>query len=482
MSSPKKRIVFKSPRREVPQAGANTNVPGGNWNKSDLCSSRRWALVLLILTACSRPSPPPLPVVDTSAFLPAVREEIDGQFAAVRAAPKDPEQAGRLGMLLHAHDRFEAALACYRRAHLLQPDDYRWLYLSGAVEANLSRTEEAASSFRKALGHKPEDVPSKLGLAEALLASGRHSESRTLFQELLSKQPALTAALYGTAKTYEAEGNLQRAAQLYEQACQQYPRYGAAHYALALVYRKLGRTADADAHLAAYEQNRSSSPPREDPLLASVRSMNRGILPLLAAAKKAAAAGRLQEAVNLHLQALSIDPNQEQTHINLISLYGRLRQQDKAEHHYREAIAKNAGRDEAHYNYAVLMSETGRFDEARVAYRTALELNPGHAEANNNLAYLLAQQRRFDEALAYVNKALSSRPGYPQAHYNAAMILLARGRPHDAIPHLEAAIRAGDSNAARYMQALAEAYRRAGDLNKAREYTQRAQDGLRSAR
>lgn len=438
-------------------------------------------MLLLFLAACSKPSLPPLPEVNTSAFLPSIRADVEREFAAVRAAPEDAERNGRLGMLLHAHDRMEAGLVCYERARVLKPDDYRWPYLSGVAHASLSRNKEAAALFRTALELKPDDVPTKLRLADALLGSGDNAQSRASYEEVIRHRPSDAAAYYGAGRTYASEGNLARAAELYQQACDLYPSYGAAHYALGLAYRQLGRADDARTHLAAYEQHKTAAPPREDPLMAAVQSLSGGILPLLARAKAAAAAGRLQEAVDLHLEAIELDPKQEQTHINLISLYGQMKQFDKAEEHYKAALARNPNREEAHYNYAVLLSVRGRPAEAIAAYRRTLTLNSSHAEAHNNLGYLLAQQRKFDEALEHAMKALESKPDYPQAHFNAGMIFLQRGDSKQAIQHLKAAIRPNDPNAARYLQGLATAYTRAGDHKQAREYEQRARDAARAA-
>jgi tetratricopeptide (TPR) repeat protein len=437
-------------------------------------------MLLLFLAACSKPSLAPLPEVDTSAFLPSIRQEVEQELAAVRAAPEDAERNGRLGMLLHAHDRMEAALVCYERARMLKSKDYRWPYLAGVAHASLSRNREAAAQFRTVLQLKPDDVPAQLRLADALLGSGDNAQSRTSYEKVIEQRPSDAIAYYGAGRTYASEGDLARAAEFYQQACDRYPSYGAAHYALGLTYRQLGRGDDSRTHLAAYEQHKTAVPPREDPLMAAVQSLSGGILPLLAKAKAAAAAGRLQEAVDLHVEAIELDPEQEQTHINLISLYGQLKQFDKAEEHYRAAVARNPNREEAHYNYAVLLSAQGRLPEAVAAYRKALALNSSHAEAHNNLGYLLAQQRKFDEALAHAKKALESKPDYPQAHFNAGMIFMQRGESEKAIQHLKAAIRPNDPNAPRYLQGLAKAYARAGDQRQAREYEQKAREAARA--
>jgi hypothetical protein len=59
---------------------------------------------------------------------------------------------------------------------------------------------------------------------------------------------------------------------------------------------------EAKLHLSIYEGEKNATPPREAPLLAEVQSRNAGILPLLARARTAAAEGRVEEALELHLE------------------------------------------------------------------------------------------------------------------------------------------------------------------------------------
>jgi tetratricopeptide (TPR) repeat protein len=254
-------------------------------------------LLMLVAAACSKPSLPPLPTVNTSEFSPSIRDEIERELAAAKAAPQDASRNGRLGMLLHAHDRLQAAANCYERARLLQPREYKWFYLSGVSHASLSRNQEAVELFKRALAERPDDVPAQLRLADALLATSQYNASRKNYESVVQRLPGDAIAYYGIGRTFAAEGNIASAAEFYKQACDRYPRYAAAQYALGLAYRQLGRADEAKLHLQAYEQDKSAAPPRDDPLLAEVQSLSGGILPLLAKAKNAAAAGRRLPAI-----------------------------------------------------------------------------------------------------------------------------------------------------------------------------------------
>jgi tetratricopeptide (TPR) repeat protein len=424
---------------------------------------------------------PALPSVDTAGFSPAVREQFQEAIKHVQAHPEQPESNGKLGMLLHAYDRLEPALICYQRAAELQPQDYRWPYYTGVVHAASSRNKEAAAAFRRALELRPGDLAIEVSLADALLASGDYGSSRELYEKALAQRPDYAIALYGAGRAYQGEGHMAKAVELFQRACERFPRYAAALYALGLAYQKLGRTEEARKHLEAYERDKKSSPPREDSLMAAVLELSRsGVLSMLAKGKNLAAEGRVGEAIEIHLQVLKADPKQEQAHINLISLYGRQKEFEKAEQHYRSAAALNENRDEAHYNYAVLASSQGRVSEAEAAYRKTLAINPLHAEAHNNLGYLLAQRGEMGAALEHFRKALENRPDYPQAHFNAGNVLLRTGRHEEAIKHFQATIERTDENQPRYLYALATAHARAGDGRRALDYARQARQAAAS--
>lgn len=438
--------------------------------------------ILVSLNSCGKQSLPDLPAIDTQNFLPSIRADVETAIRDVRSSPRDPEKNGKLGMLLHAHDRLDSALICYRRAHFLKPPDYRWSYMLGVVYSSLSKHTEAVAAFRDSLGQKPDHTAARAGLADTLLESGQFAAARSLYEAILAARPDHAASYYGAGRAWAAEGNLPRAAEYYQMACERYPQYAAARYALGLASRQIGRAEEARHHLALYERDKSGAPPREDPLMAEVRSLSGGVLPLLAKAKALASSGKWNSAIELHLQALQLDPKQEQTHINLISLYGRTGDFPSAEKHYQLSLALNPNRDEAHYNFAVLLSSRGRLPEAIRFYKKALAVNPQHPEANNNLAYLLAAQNQFDVALRHVETALENRPDYPQAHFNAGSIELRRKRYRDAIRHYEAAASSNDDNVARYLHALASAHAQAGNREQAISCARRAREAAVSRR
>ena len=82
-------------------------------------------LIFASLAACD-PKPlsselPPFPQINTTQFLPIIQRRLQDAQDAAKRQPRNAEAIGRLGMLLHAHDQWEAAELAYRRARLLAP-------------------------------------------------------------------------------------------------------------------------------------------------------------------------------------------------------------------------------------------------------------------------------------------------------------------------------------------------------------------------
>lgn len=435
--------------------------------------------IALLCGSCSvihrDPPLPDLPAVDMAKFLPAVRERIQPAYDAVRAHPKDAAANGSLGMLLEAHEQYQAAEVCYQRAHLLDSRSFRWAYYLGSVRALQGR--DPAGALRDGLALDPDYAPARLKLAEALLSGGKLAESEQAYRTILKAQPENAAAWYGLGRIYAARGEQQGALESYRRACDLFPNYGAAQYALALAYRKQGNIGESDRRLQMYERNKTALPPLDDPLSAEVRELNAGALSHIRRAAALERAGRIEDAIAEHETALQIDPKLAQAHVNLISLYGRLGQFDKACRHYREAVSLDPKQADSYYNYGVLLFERKDYSEAKQAFEHALRINPYHAQAHNNLGYLLEQQGRLEQALAHYDKAIESQPDYRMAHFHAGRILANQRKYQEAIAHFLKTIGVEDERTPACLYALAAAYARSHQRENALLYARRAREG-----
>src|SRR5687768_1301466 len=72
-------------------------------------------------------------------------------------------------------------------------------YVAGLIARAANRTADAASAFQRALDLDPEDVGSRIQLAQIHTAERRYAEAVTLFEAALSREPFNATAAYGLA-------------------------------------------------------------------------------------------------------------------------------------------------------------------------------------------------------------------------------------------------------------------------------------------
>ena len=429
------------------------------------------AVLIACLWAGQQVNPAPsLPSLALRGLPEPTRSELQRAYEAAATDPNDAQKVGALGMLLHAHEQYGSAERSYRIARSLEPRSLRWVYLMGVVQTEVGDDAGAINSLRDSLAIDPDYVSARARLADVLLRTAELEASRELYTALTREFPGLPTAHYGLGLVAAAQGDKRAAAAHHRHAIDVAPQFGAAHYALALAYRDTGRHDLAERHLRAHQRWGARVPVLPDPLLEAVRSLKSTARDLIGEAARLAGSGRFEESIALHLKALEADPTVAQAHVNLISLYGRVGQLDKAAEHYRSALTLERNLADAHYNYGVLLAATGRSSDAAESFRRALEVNPLHAQAHNNLAALFAAEGRLEEAASHYRQAVTHDPAHRAARLNLGRTLVGLGRPSEGIAQLEWLLRREDADTPRVRYALAHAWLAANDIPKARRY------------
>ncbi len=419
---------------------------------------------------------PDLPVIEMRNFLPAIRQQVEQARASAEVRPKDPEASGKLGMLLNAYEQYESAATCYRRAHLLDPRAFRWLFYLGWIQAAQGNQQEAVQMLGEAVRMKPDYLPAQLKLAESLGAMGKWEEARDIYQSVSRTHPDSAEAHYGLGRVYASRGETSAAATAYLKACELFPPYGPAHYALALVYRKLGDATRSQQQFSLYEQNKTAVPLVDDPLRADVTKLNMSPVAHIRRGVDLEQAGKVPEAIAEQNEALRLDPAAVQAHIKLVSLYGRRGEYDQASAHYHAALDLDPNQADLHYNYGVLLLKQNRPQDAEKAFQQALQINPFYAEAHFNLGAVYEQEGRLNEASEKFTRALDNKPNYAAAHFHLGRLLANQERYDEAIQQFLKTLTPEDENTPRYLYALAATYGRAGNVSEALKYARTARE------
>ena len=433
----------------------------------------RAALALaLVARAVAAQVTPPLPRLSLDTYPAAARDAISRAHRSATARSADPAAVGALARVLHAWEQWDAAHETYTRAQALAPRAFEWHYLDAVVLQRLARSADAAAQLRTALGVETADpkvrtttagyLPARLKLAEALLEAGELDESRRLFDALAREPAAEPAAQLGLGRIAVASGQYAVAVDHLQRAIALFPEFGAAHYALALSYRALGRRDEAQRALEGHRQYGPRWPALDDAVLAAVTALRDDAGANVRRGVKLAETGDLEGAITAHEAALVQEPSLAEAHANLIALYGRARNWAKAEEHYRKVVTLGVDLGTAHYDYGVVLGLQEKWDLAAEAYQRAIAVNPSHAQAHNNLGQILEHQRRLDAAADEYRRAVDSQPAFRLARFNLGRMLIALGRTGEAITELERLTEPRDTEAPRYLFALATAHVRAG--------------------
>jgi spermidine synthase len=152
---------------------------------------------------------------------------------------------------------------------------------------------------------------------------------------------------------------------------------------------------------------------------------------------------------------------------------------EEASQHYKEALRLDPDLVEAHMNLGNLLLARGEIQDAIAQYKDVLRLKPESAEAHNYLGRALARSGRAPEAIEHYEEALRFKPNLMEAQNNLAWLLATwvsaeGGGAARAVTLAEAACKLTDNRVAAYLDTLAAAYAAAGRFQDATSTAQKA--------
>ena len=127
-------------------------------------------------------------------------------------------------------------------------------------------------------------------------------------------------------------------------------------------------------------------------------------------ATELAGAGKTDEAIEELLAALELDPQYLPAHANLIQFYSNQNRFDKAERHFRAAVASGSPAPTARLHYARSLIQQQRLLEAVPVLEELLAINPYTAEGHVLLGSILDEQGHGEEAIPSLPDRLGECP------------------------------------------------------------------------
>jgi tetratricopeptide (TPR) repeat protein len=369
-------------------------------------------------------------------------------FAVVRRLmedfPGDIDAMHLMGSLYFQGGQAAEAAAWWQKCIDKDPQHLR-AYIGLASVANIGEDyERALELLRKAQQINP-TLPGIHGsAAEVLLAMGRLPEAAAALEEetRLSPRSAHFHDLLG--QVYFRQKEYEKAARCYRRAIEIAPRSSHPYYGLASVCARLGQADQARQYM---EKSQALRDREEQADPKAPRGHDDRLDAVLVLAWIHCDAGTLyanhrrpKEAEEHWRRAIAVDPNDRQCRQALVSLCrraGRLAEALEFCDQLRRIEPENAS---YHHVTGILLIELQRPAAAEVAFRRAVELAPADPAMHRSLAQLLLRNQEPAEARAAARKLVELEPTAP----NYAI--------------------------------LAEACRRCGDMDGAREAMRRAID------
>jgi Flp pilus assembly protein TadD len=186
---------------------------------------------------------------------PKVRRFLAGELGAL--GPRDDAVRSRWAWILRvrgdaslASGDYERALAAYRKALELKPEDPALWRSLGVGYTRLRDYARAIEQFRHCLALRPRQPQVLVELGFALMQRGSLDSAGAAYREAIAIDPWEPAAYANLGIVYLRGGAIALAAQALEKAVELNPGLADAHFALASAYAQLGERTRAEAAIA----------------------------------------------------------------------------------------------------------------------------------------------------------------------------------------------------------------------------------------
>jgi tetratricopeptide (TPR) repeat protein len=161
---------------------------------------------------------------------------------------RNPIAHNNLGNALAARGQVDEAIAHYRMALEIKPDDVKAHNNLGSALAGRGQIDEAIAHYHKALQINPDDAETHNNLALVLAARGQTDEAIAHYRRALELKPVFAEAHYNLGLALAARGRVDEAIAHYQKALKIKPDYVKAHNNLATALAGRGQVDEAIDH------------------------------------------------------------------------------------------------------------------------------------------------------------------------------------------------------------------------------------------
>ena len=150
-----------------------------------------------------------------------------------------------LGLAYGNAGQYEEAIASYKEALRIKPDDADAHYNLGVTYGESGQYEEAIASYKEALRIKPDDADAHYNLGYAYRKLGQYEEAIASFKKSIRIKPDDANAHYSLGLAYDESGQYEEAIASYKEVLRIKPDDADAHFFLVLAYVNAGQYEEA---------------------------------------------------------------------------------------------------------------------------------------------------------------------------------------------------------------------------------------------
>jgi tetratricopeptide (TPR) repeat protein len=343
---------------------------------------------------------------------------------ALDIEPDDAMTHNNVGVALHAKGDLEGAIAEYRTAIRLQPESAGMHYNLGVELEAKGDLDDAIAEYRMTIRLQPDFADAHASLGVALKARGDLDGAIAEYRAAIRLQPDCAEAHSKLGHALKGRGDLDGAIAEFRTAIGIQPDYAPAYNNLAVA---LAETGDLDGAIAQFR-----TAIRLQPGSASAHHNLGGVL---------AHHGNLDDAISEWLTAIHLQPDLAQAHHCLGDALRTKGDLSGAISEYRATLRLQPDNAQTHKSLGLSLAAGGSLGAAITAFRAAIRLRPDDAEAHYNLGIALKAEGELDAAIAEYREAIRLKPDLANAHNNLGVALQAKGDLDRATAQYRAAVR-----------------------------------------
>jgi tetratricopeptide (TPR) repeat protein len=363
---------------------------------------------------------------------------------AVPVSERTPKMEFALGAIYDQLKHPKDAIAAYKRAADMDPDDARTLGALAQAFLADGQSEEALKAYKQLSQADPEDAGALVHISEIQRRQGKYEEALATVKKALKKDPDSLEAGYNEGLLLDVLGRYDEAAQVYEHMVDLTSHANGAYTAdeknnraiflerLGAVYHEQNKVDEA---IATYQKmidlggdNALRGYQNQVDVYRDAKMYDKAV----AVSRKAVEAnpkdrdlklmlagelvdeGKDEEGISMAKSLLNNSADDQKVWIALGQMYTRLHRWKDAEDALNKATTLTTKKEDTLYLLflkGALAERQKHFEPAEQYFRQALEVDPNNGMVLNYLGYMLADRgTRLPEALKMIRKAVELEP------------------------------------------------------------------------